>query len=156
VGNCALIDGQNLYLETKRSDWVLDYSRFRAYLKDKYAVEKAVIFLGFLPSQVELYTKLASYGYELSFRPVLRNNSIIKGNVDVDLAVYAFDHLDEFDQLILISNDGDFYNLVASMVNKGKFLRLMTPSNRYSALFREFSEYIISLESLKAKISKRK
>ena len=45
----AFIDSQNLNLGIRSSGWVLDFSRFRVYLKDKYRAEKAFLFIGYFP-----------------------------------------------------------------------------------------------------------
>jgi hypothetical protein len=47
--NFAYIDAQNLYLALDEIGWRLDYRRFRVYLKEKYGVTKAYMFMGFLP-----------------------------------------------------------------------------------------------------------
>ena len=48
--NLAFIDGQNLYMGTMSDDpkWKIKLSKFRKYLFEKYNVEKAYYFLGFL------------------------------------------------------------------------------------------------------------
>ena len=45
-GNYAFIDGTNLHLTMQNVGWLLDYKRFRIYLKDKYNVTKAYYFIG--------------------------------------------------------------------------------------------------------------
>ena len=56
--NYTFIDAQNLYLGIGELGWKMDYKRFRVYLKEKYGVEKAYMFMGFLPSNQELYNFL--------------------------------------------------------------------------------------------------
>ena len=46
--NYAFIDSQNLNLAIRDQGWVLDYARFRVYLKDKYKVSKAFLFFGYI------------------------------------------------------------------------------------------------------------
>ena len=43
--NYAFIDSQNLNLAVKDQGWSLDFKRFREYLKDKYGVIKAFLFI---------------------------------------------------------------------------------------------------------------
>jgi len=53
-GNLAFIDGQNLYMGTMSSaggGWRVDLKRFRAYLRDKYVVEKAFYFFGYVDNR---------------------------------------------------------------------------------------------------------
>lgn len=49
--NFAYIDGANLHSGIKNLGWELDYARFRVWLKEKYNVQKAYIFLGLIPSK---------------------------------------------------------------------------------------------------------
>jgi len=45
--NHAFIDAQNLYLGIRELGWKLDYRKFRIHLHEKYAIQKAFIFVGF-------------------------------------------------------------------------------------------------------------
>jgi len=57
--NIAFIDSQNLHLGTMSEKWKIDFQRFRVYLLEKFAVEEAYIFLGFLDAdQQNLYQNL--------------------------------------------------------------------------------------------------
>ncbi len=47
--NYAFIDSQNLNLSIREQGWILDFGKFRTYLKDKYGVVKAFIFIGYVP-----------------------------------------------------------------------------------------------------------
>ncbi len=45
--NYAFIDSQNLNLSIRALGWQLDFARFRVYLKDKYNVSKAFLFISY-------------------------------------------------------------------------------------------------------------
>lgn len=47
--NYAFIDSQNPNLSIRKQGWALDFQRFRIYLKDKYSINKASIFIGYVP-----------------------------------------------------------------------------------------------------------
>lgn len=88
--NYAFIDSQNINLGIQSIGWRLDWKRFRVYLKDKYRVGKAYLFIGYIPENQDLYTSLQSFGYVLVFKPVLKNkDGEVKGNVDADLVLQA-------------------------------------------------------------------
>lgn len=61
--NYAFIDGANLHKGIKELGWQLDYKRFRIFLFEKYAVNKVYIFLGFIPTNANLYRDLQNWGY---------------------------------------------------------------------------------------------
>ena len=56
--NYAFIDSQNLNLGIKSLGWKLDFKKFRIYLKEKYHVATAYIFIGFMPANQNLYSSL--------------------------------------------------------------------------------------------------
>lgn len=53
-GNYAFIDSQNVNLGIRELGWQLDFARFRIYLKEKYGVSRAYIFIGYLPGNEHL------------------------------------------------------------------------------------------------------
>lgn len=87
--NLAFIDGQNLYRGTTliNPKWEVDLFKFRKYLLEKYNIEKAYYFLGFLDeSNQNLYDEIQEAGFIIKFRE--HNSAMIgkkKGNVDSDI-----------------------------------------------------------------------
>ena len=133
--NYAFIDGQNLYLAVKNLGWNLDYKRFRIYLKEKYGVSKAYMFMGFLPSNQELYNFLQTVGFVLIFKPILENKQkIIKGNCDAELVLQAMIDLKNYDKAIIITGDGDFYCLVKHLDTNHKLSKVLAPSTQNCSL----------------------
>ena len=61
--NYAFIDSQNLNLAIKNQGWALDFARFRIYLKDKYNVTRAFLFIGYIDRYQDLYTSLQEAGF---------------------------------------------------------------------------------------------
>lgn len=67
--NYAFIDGQNLYLGVREDGRKLDFARLRIYLKDKYHIEKAYYYIGYItPENQELYLYLQEVGFILVFK----------------------------------------------------------------------------------------
>lgn len=64
----AFIDSQNLNLGTQRMGWKLDWRKFRQFLKDKYGVTQAYMFIGYMSENEALY----EYMHELGFLVVLK------------------------------------------------------------------------------------
>jgi len=58
MSNYAFIDSQNLNLSIREQGWVLDFKRFRQYIRDKYGVTKAFLFIGYVYDNQDLYTVL--------------------------------------------------------------------------------------------------
>jgi len=130
--NIAYIDAANLDKSMKNYlNWKLDYSRFRVWLKDKYQVEKAYIFIGLIPKYKDLYTYLSESGFTLVFKEVVYQNGsgIPKGNCDTDLLMQAMEDYYEgsLNKAILVSSDGDYAPLVAKLVDNDHFYTILSP-----------------------------
>jgi len=157
--NYAFIDSQNLHMGTQVSGWKLDFLKFRNYLKTKYAVDKAYLFIGYIPTNTSLYKHLQEFGYTLVFKPVLeiRKNGKkeYKGNVDAELVLHTIINMDKYDKAVIVSGDGDFHCLVEYLDKNNKLEKILTPNKRYSSLLRKYSSYILPLGVIKKKLELR-
>lgn len=159
--NFAYIDGQNLIMAIKELGWVLDTYRFRIYLKEKYSVTRAYLFIGFMEEHQSLYKSLQERGYILIFRPTLKDKDgkIRKGNCDTELVLQSMIDKNQYGKAIIVTGDGDFYCLVNYLIQERKLSKLLIPNDsKYSALLKKFpSGYIAFLSSQKNKLEyKRK
>ena len=154
----AFIDGQNLLMGIRSQGWEIDLKKFKVFLKDKYRVERAFIFLGYLRENQSFYKFLESVGYELIFKPTVRYKEEgrfrVKGNVDIELAIKVLLEYENFCKAVIVSGDGDFYSLVKHLEINKKLLRILTPNKRYSSLLKEFNMYITDLNLLREKLRK--
>src|SRR5580658_7248899 len=97
----AFIDSQNLNLGTSKDlltkagkriykGWKLDFRKLCVYLRDKYRVEKAILFIGYIKDNERLYKELRSCGYHLVFKPTTKDGlGKPKGNIDAELVLHA-------------------------------------------------------------------
>lgn len=141
VNNYAFIDSQNLNLGIRDQGWKLDFKRFRVYLKEKYGVTSAYLFIGYVPGNENLYTTLQSYGFICIFKPTLElPNGNVKGNVDAELVLHTMIQYSNFDKALIVSGDGDFFCLVQYLLEQGKLLKVLIPrQERYSGLLKRLS-----------------
>jgi len=150
----AFIDSQNLNLGTSKDiykngkliykGWRLDFKKFRKYLKDKFRVEKAFLFIGYVKENQKLYKYLQSAGYELIFKPTTKDNiGKPKGNIDAELVLYAAAiEFNKYDKAVFVSGDGDFYCLYDYLEKKRKLLGIIIPNAKTeSSLLRRFQKY---------------
>jgi uncharacterized LabA/DUF88 family protein len=168
TGNYAFIDSQNLNLGIQRAGWKLDWKKFRIYLKENYDVDKAFMFIGYLPENEDLYSQMQAAGYLVALKPTLEmlNTSSedkkdekekipTKGNVDAELVMYAMKELPNYRKAIIVSGDGDFYSLIEYLLERKKLLCVMTPNWRYSTLLKPFERSIVRLDTLKSQLAYR-
>ena len=153
--NFAFIDSQNVNLRIRNAGWKLDFSRFRIYLSEKYAVEKAFLFLGYVEGNQDIYTRLQEEGFILVFKPTLKyKDGTVKGNCDAELVLQAMIEFGNYDNAVLVTGDGDFHCLATYLLKENKLEKILIPNQKtYSALLKRFpSEYIAFMTDLRVKL----
>jgi len=106
--NYAFIDSQNVYRGIELLGWRIDWFRFHKYLKDKYKVSTAYLFIGYVAKHNNLYDSLQKAGFVVKFKPTIPDGGgNIKGNVDADLVLQAMLDYNEYNQAVIITSDGD-------------------------------------------------
>ncbi|MFH1111586.1 MAG: NYN domain-containing protein [Patescibacteria group bacterium] len=155
----AYIDAANLHKGIHDLGWDLDYVRFRVWLKDKYAISTAYLFIGLIPQNKDLYTSLQEAGYTLVYKEVTYDgDGRVKGNCDAELVLKVTTDFYEkrFDQAVLVSSDGDYAGLVKFLKERGVFRCLVSPNMKCSFLLRKLNIPIVYLATQSAKLEVRK
>ncbi len=172
-GNYAFIDNQNLNLGIQKLGWKLSWRKFHDYLRKNYGVDKAFMFIGYMPDHEELYTHMHDLGYFVVLKPTLDMRKMpiegapepepeqpgddkkpaVKGNVDAELVLYAIKEMPNYNKAIVVSGDGDFFSLVEYLAQQGKLQNIMAPNWQYSSLLKPFDEYIIRLDKFRRQLS---
>ncbi len=158
--NFAFIDSQNLNLAIRAQGWKLDFKRFRIYLRDKYGVEKAYLFIGYISGNEVLYASLQDAGFTCIFKPTLRyKDGTTKGNCDAELVLWSMIDFDEYNKAVIVTGDGDFHCLVDYLLKKNKLACVLVPDrNRFSALlkFKQFRPHLRYMNDLRERLAKKK
>lgn len=166
----AFIDSQNLNLGTDKDlfnknkrkiyfVWKLDFKKFRVYLKDKFRVDKAFLFIGYIKENSLLYRDLKSFGYDLVYKKTTKDNlGKPKGNIDAELVLHAsaieYHH---YDKAVIVSGDGDFRCLYEYLIKNNKLQRIIIPNLKaQSSLLKGFQKYKTFLEYEKDKLRYKK
>ena len=151
----AFIDSQNLNLGTNKdlfdksgkriyTGWKLDFQKFRKYLKDKFRVSKALLFIGYIAENKLLYDQLKSSGYILVFKPTTKDSGgKPKGNVDAELVLHAAAiEFPNYDQAVIVAGDGDYRCLHEFLILKQKLRAIIIPNRKSeSSLLKPFQKY---------------
>lgn len=158
--NYAFIDSQNVNLGIRDIGWKLDWKKFRIYLKEKYGVETAYMFIGYMEENQDLYMSLQKNGYILIFKEILKNkDGFVKGNCDAELVLQAMIDYEKYEKAIIDSGDGDFACLVRHLRKQHKLEKVLVPNKaKYSALLKKAAanELLDCMNDLKAKLSYEK
>lgn len=159
----AFIDSQNLNLGVLDSGWKLDFKKFRVYLKDKFGVSEAFLFIGYIPGNEALYTFLQRAGFILIIKPTLlikKENEpdkvTVKGNVDAELVLHTMIEWNNYDKAVIVTGDGDFHCLLEHLESNKKLANLIIPNRRkFSALLRRFRSFFVFMDGLEQKLSRK-
>lgn len=164
----AFIDSQNLNLGVQKVGWKMDWKAFRAYLRSEFNVTKAFMFIGYMVENESLYERMHDLGYLIALKPTVdvsssepktndqeETRSVVKGNIDADLVLYAMKELPNYDKAIIVTGDGDFASLVEYLEQQGKLLHIMTPNWQYSSLLKPWDKYIIRIDQLRHRLAYR-
>ena len=158
INNYAFIDSQNLNLGINKLNWKLDFKKFRIYLKEKYKISQAFLFIGFIPENQDLYSSLQKAGYVLIFKSVFSNiNGDVKGNVDADLVLQTMIDYKNYDKAVIVTSDGDFYSLVKYLYENGKLKIVISPYTKTCSVLLKKSakEKIVFMDNLRKKLEFR-
>ena len=164
----AFIDSQNLNLGTSKDifhrkkliykGWKLDFKKFRKYLTDKFRIDKAFLCIGYIKQNEKLYKQLKSFGYDLVFKPTVKDSQgKSKGNVDAELVLHAAAiEFSEYNKAVIVSGDGDFYCLYEFLEKNKKLFKIIIPNRKSeSSLLKQFQNYKVFLIRDKEKVEKR-
>jgi uncharacterized LabA/DUF88 family protein len=173
----AFIDNQNLNATIQNLGWKIDWRKFRRFLSDKYNVNQAFMFIGYVPEFEDMYEYLHDAGFNIVLKQTYdmtkprtdedkksedekekdaEHERHIKGNVDTELVLWAMKELPNYSKAILVSGDGDFYSLVEYLEEQGKLAKILTPSWQYSGLFNRYENYIARLDKCRRELEYRK
>ncbi len=162
--------------------WKLDWRKFRQYLLKQHNVTQAYLFIGYMAENESLYEHMHELGYLVVLKPTLevksqpaaqpqvqtgpataaphtakepedKEKSVVKGNVDAELVLYAMKELPNYSQAIIVSGDGDFVSLIEYLAEQRKLANILTPNWQYSSLFKPYEDKIIRLDQLRRQLS---
>ena len=126
---------------------------------------KKHIFFGAVDEEnQDIYELIQEAGFILMFRE--RSRSMLgkkKENADTDIVFSVMSKIadgEKFEQVVLVSGDGDYFKMVRYLVEKERFCKLLSP-NRHStsSLYRVFTpKYVNFLDNkgVKNKIAYKK
>lgn len=156
----AYIDSANLHKGVESLGWKLDYHKFRSWMRQKFDVADAYLFIGLMPKNASLYTSLQNAGYKLIFKEVVYDgNGKAKGNCDADLVLQGVkDYYEQATKsVVLVASDGDYASLVRFWLEREVACTVVSPApvNKCSILLKRTGAPIVYLGDMKHKLRYR-
>ena len=133
----------------------MDLGRFRVYLREKYDVDVAYLFMGYMEEYQDLYLSLQKDGFIIIYKDILRTkDGTVKGNVDAELVLQAMIDYPSYRRAVIVTGDGDFACLVRYLEKNDKLETLLVPNQRkYSSLLNKAAgKRIAFVSDLKRKL----
>lgn len=183
IKTIVFIDETNLHKGCKKHNWKIDYRKFFEWFNNNYNVVDIYYHKGTLPFfqfcphiivENERKTKYEEYYNILSeeFEKIKKwGGSVItkivdfifdkerkcynkKCNFDVEIAVIALDRINDYDEVIFCTGDGDFEYLIKYLKNKKKKITIISFSDMISRRLQNATKYHITIGSLRNIIKK--
>ena len=131
------IDGANLKQGILLENREIDYESFYKWLKKKYKITNVYIFLGFIPKLKSFYSDLEAIGYEVVFKETFFEDKILKANCDAELILNCVSdfYKKKYDEVIIVSGDGDFSCLIKFLEKENVLHRLIAPNIKRCSIF---------------------
>ncbi len=116
------VDVQNIYYTCRQAyQRQFDYRKFWKQISERGDIQFAYAYAvqRHDDQQIKFQDALRHIGFEVKLKPFIqRADGSAKGDWDVGITVDMIDCVDDVDELILLSGDGDFAVLLAHLQNK--------------------------------------
>lgn len=150
-GNTAVyIDASNTFFAEKKLDFKVDFVKLHKYLQRESNLKYVKYYSPYKPSdrhQKSFFDMLQKQGYELILKEIKtittnQNKIIIKGNIDIELALDVMEDVKKYQNIILFSGDSDFYTLLQRLASKGKNVLIVSTKSIVSTELRSIGHFI--------------
>ncbi len=154
------IDVANLICTSKDVNITYDLEKLLKYFVYKYEANKCIYFTTYFKEFEDEYNKLKSIGVEIVFRELSRSGGKVKTDCDVDIAnrITLDVEYKKTDEVVLVTCDGDFGNLLDYVKNKIDHVRLFAVAESKTSKLLKKRQYldIVYLEDVVEAIQKGK
>jgi uncharacterized LabA/DUF88 family protein len=123
------IDGANFHSTVRAIRMDIDYRRLKEYFAECAVLVRALYYTAIIEDQEfsplrPLVDWLDYNGFTVITKPTKEftdpsGERVLKGNMDVELAIDMLEMADHLDHMVLFSGDGDFRRLVEAIQRKG-------------------------------------
>jgi uncharacterized LabA/DUF88 family protein len=162
------IDGANLYATSRALGFDIDFKRLLAEFQERGTLVHAFYYTAIIEDQEyssirPLVDWLDYNGYTVVTKATKEyfdagGRRKVKGNMDVELAVDAMELVEQIDQMVLFSGDGDFRALVRAVQRHGVHVTVISTVAIQPPMIadnlRRQADVFVDLRELQAKIGR--
>lgn len=154
----VFLDMQNIYLSTKSvfGRGKINLANLRNYFEKRHFREQDhVTFTAFMSydpennAQVAFLNAISLVGYRVVAKPIQRlPDGTIKANMDLEIAIEIMGQVNNLDEVVLVSGDGDFKVLVDFISRLGKICTVVGPDKQTSLELIRACHHFVNLQSI--------
>ncbi|MGB3613997.1 MAG: NYN domain-containing protein [Elainellaceae cyanobacterium] len=158
------VDGNNMFYAQQKNGWFFDPRRVLRYFTDDPYIRliNAFWYTGLKDSQDQrgFRDALISLGYTVRTKVLKEyydDNSgrySQKANLDIEIVVDMFNTVEQYDQVILFSGDGDFERAIELLRSKNTHITVVSTEGMIARELRNATDRYIDLNSIRDNIEK--
>ncbi|HSV94978.1 MAG TPA: NYN domain-containing protein [Spirochaetia bacterium] len=148
--------------EGKRIDLNDLVKYFEGKLLEKDKTEADIVLLEKQLERAKFYLELKKYGYNLRIKPTkvftsAEGTTTTKANCDVDLTFDMMRFMSQYNEVVVLSGDGDFAPILEYLKNKKKKIRVLARIERTAREMRELTgDDFVDFKSIRKEIEAEK
>lgn len=158
------VDGNNMFYAQQKNGWFFDPKRVLSYFADQPDVRliNAFWYTGLKDSQDQrgFRDALISLGYTVRTK-ILKEyyddssgRYSQKANLDIEIVIDMFNTVEQYDQVVLFSGDGDFERAIELLRSKSTHITVVSTEGMIARELRNATDRYIDLNDIRKKIEK--
>ena len=158
----VFIDAANILYAQQTLGWRVDYKKLIKLFKDTFKITFVGFYYGKISEnkgQERFFEMLKDQGYTLKTKPVkyikTPKGTILKGNLDIELAFDILTLKNKFDTCILLSGDSDFEIILKYLRSIKKRVIVVSTKGHVSIELIKNCDKYVNLKKLKNLIKRR-
>ena len=159
------IDGPNFYGSIRDVGIKVDYTRMLNFFQDKARLIRAYYYTALMEDRSEerndflrrLTDWLSFNGYTVITKPTkifsdASGGHVMKGNMDIEIAIDMLDMAQHIDHAVLCSGDGDFRRLVEAVQRRGVRVSIVSTEQMLASELKRQADEFIDLNDIEQDI----
>ncbi len=157
------VDGNNMFYAQQKNGWFFDPRRVLEYFnKPEVKLINAFWYTGLKDPQDQrgFRDALISLGYTVRTKILKEYYDDVSGrysqkaNLDIEIVVDMFNTVDQYDQVVLFSGDGDFERAIELLRSKNTHITVVSTEGMIARELRNATDQYVDLNDIRDQIEK--
>ena len=157
------VDGNNMFYAQQKNGWFFDPRRVLEYFnKPEVKLINAFLYTGLKDPQDQrgFRDALISLGYTVRTKILKEYYDDVSGrysqkaNLDIEIVVDMFNTVDQYDEVVLFSGDGDFERAIELLRSKNTHITVVSTEGMIARELRNATDQYVDLNDIRDQIEK--